>query len=314
MGYNEQYEAYRQAVEEYLRQLPMLEGAMPGGEAVTGAESKPPRDDLPPQPLRSAMAYSLWQKGKRLRPVLLLAAYALLRPDWQRALPYAAALEMLHTYSLIHDDLPALDNDALRRGQPTSHKVFGEDMAILAGDALQSAAFETMLDAAACDTMPVEALDAMAAIARRVGVTGMIAGQTLDVKLEGTAPTEALVQYIHRHKTADLITGAVEAGLLLAGATEEQLTAGTTYGQRLGVAFQIVDDLLDVEGDAATVGKGTGKDAQMGKLTWPSLFPLEKCRQDAARAVQDAVSALTEFSDSSQFLADLARQTLVRVK
>ncbi len=314
MDYQKQYEVYRQAVEETLRQLPLFAGAMVSGVPMTEAPLEPPQEELPPQPLRDAMAYSLWQRGKRLRPVLLLASYAVLRPDWQRALPYAAALEMLHTYSLIHDDLPALDNDVLRRGQPTSHKVFGEGMAILAGDALQSAAFDTMLDAAVCDTMPVEALAAMSAIARRAGVTGMIAGQTLDVKLEGEKPTEALVSYIHQHKTADLITAAIEAGLLLAGADETQVEAGTRYGQQLGVAFQIVDDLLDVEGDAATVGKAVGKDALLGKLTWPSLFTAEKCRADAAKAVADALESLRVFSDASEFLADLAQETLVRAK
>ena len=178
-----------------------------------------------PETLKKAMLYSLEAGGKRLRPVLLLAAYGLLHEDVTSALPYACALEMIHTYSLIHDDLPAMDNDDLRRGKPTNHKMFGEAVAILAGDGLLNAAYELMLRTASQESS-LSGLRAAEVIARRAGVTGMIAGQTMDVTLEGTEPTLEKVAYIHAHKTADLLTAPMEAGLLLAGASEKQLAAG----------------------------------------------------------------------------------------
>lgn len=301
---------YQNAVEQALREFPLLQGA---GEApVTEAASQPPCDDLPPQPLRSAMRYSLLLPGKRLRPALLLAAYHLLAEDWQSVLPFACALEMIHTYSLIHDDLPAMDDDALRRGQPTNHRVFGENMAILAGDGLLNMAYETMLDAPFTAAHPDRAARAMGEIARRAGVRGMIAGQTLDVKLEGHPPTEACVRYIHLHKTADLLIAPVTAGLMLAGAGEEQLEAGRAYGQGLGLAFQIEDDLLDLEGDVAALGKQTGMDAQRGKMTWPAVRGVRQARLDAREAVEQAVAAISLFGEKAQKLSLLARNTLVR--
>ena len=209
-----------------------------------------------PATLRESMLYSLEAGGKRLRPVLLLAAYGLLHEDVTPALPYACALEMIHTYSLIHDDLPAMDNDTLRRGKPTNHVRFGEAVAILAGDGLLNAAFELMLREAA-SAGSLAGLRAAEIIARRAGVTGMIAGQTLDVTLEGTAPSLEKVSYIHAHKTADLLTAPLEAGLTLAGASDAALAAGREYGFHLGIAFQMVDDLLDLEKHRH--GRGTGK-------------------------------------------------------
>lgn len=301
---------YQDAVERALAEFPLLQNA--GEGPVTEAASQPPREDLPPQPLRSAMRYSLLLPGKRLRPTLLLAAYHLLTEDWQSVLPFACALEMIHTYSLIHDDLPAMDDDALRRGQPTNHRVFGENMAILAGDGLLNMAYETMLDAPFTAAHPDRAARAMGEIARRAGVRGMIAGQTLDVKLEGHPPTEACVRYIHLHKTADLLIAPVTAGLMLAGAGEEQLEAGRAYGQGLGLAFQIEDDLLDLEGDVAALGKQTGMDAQRGKMTWPAVRGVRQARLDAREAVEQAVAALSLFGEKAQKLSDLARNTLVR--
>lgn len=266
-----------------------------------------------PDKLREAMLYSLEAGGKRLRPVLLLAAYGLLRDDVTPALPYACALEMIHTYSLIHDDLPAMDNDDLRRGKPTNHVRFGEAVAILAGDGLLNAAFELMLrDAAASANLA--GLRAAEAIARRAGVTGMIAGQTMDVTLEGTAPTLEKVSYIHAHKTADLLTAPMEAGLILAGAGKEQLDAGRQYGYHLGLAFQMVDDLLDLEGDPALLGKNTGTDAAQGKLTWPACVGVERTREEAAEHIRLAVDALSIFEESANFLKALAQSTLTRVQ
>ena len=305
------YESYKEAVERALRGHPLLQGP---DEPVTQADPTPPPDGAIPQPLRSAMRYSLLLPGKRLRPVLLLASYALLADDWARVLPYACALEMIHTYSLIHDDLPALDNDALRRGQPTNHRVFGENIAILAGDALLQLAFETMLEAPFGAEHPRRALLAIREIAVRAGVRGMIAGQTLDVKLEDATPEPELVGYIHRHKTADLLTAPVTAGLTLAGADKDQLEAGRKFGQGLGVAFQIVDDLLDLHGDVVLMGKEAGMDAQRGKMTWPAVYGEERSRDDAERQISSAVAALAVFGERADFLRALAQQTLVRAR
>lgn len=301
---------YQAAVEEYLASFELLQPA--AQEPMTQVEDVVPAEGTIPQPLRSAMRYSLLLPGKRLRPVLLLAAYHLLKDNWQEALPFACALEMIHTYSLVHDDLPAMDDDKLRRGQPTNHLVYGENMAILAGDGLLNLAYETMLSAPLCEREPANALRAAREIARRAGVSGMIAGQTLDVKLEGSEPNRDNVRYIHFHKTADLLTAPVVAGLMLAGATEEQLEAGRQYGQGIGLAFQIVDDLLDIQGDVHKLGKETGMDEQRGKLTWPAVCGVEQSRSDAIEAVRQAVQAVQLFGSKGDFLADLAQKSLVR--
>ena len=301
---------YQEAVEQALLNLSMLDNA--GEEPVTEAVERDPIENLPPQPLRSAMRYSLLLPGKRIRPTLLLAAYHLLKDDWQSVVPFACSLEMIHTYSLIHDDLPAMDNDALRRGKPTNHLVYGENMAILAGDGLLNMAYENMLNTDFAAEHPAEALKAMREIAHRAGVCGMIAGQTLDVKLEGHEPSRESVRYIHLHKTADLLTAPITAGLMLAGANEEQLEAGRAYGRGLGLAFQIVDDLLDLEGDVALLGKETGMDAARGKMTWPAVCGVEQARADAAKAVAEAVEAMKLFGQKGEKLAQLAKKTLVR--
>ena len=262
--------------------------------------------------LSRSMRYSLEAGGKRLRPSMLLAAVEMLGGDTEDALDFACAVEMIHTYSLIHDDLPALDNDRLRRGQPTNHLVYGENMAILAGDGLLNLAYETMLSAPVCETDPAAALKAAREIACRAGVRGMIAGQTLDVKLEGSEPRKDNVRYIHLHKTADLLTAPVVAGLMLAGATEEQLEAGRTYGRGIGLAFQIIDDLLDIQGDVHRLGKETGMDEQRGKLTWPAVCGVEQSRKDALEAVSQAVRAMQIFGEKGSFLAELAQKSLVR--
>ena len=302
---------FKDAVEDALRAHPLLH--------TTDVQMHAPMLDTPqegsiPQPLESAMRYSLHLPGKRLRPVLLLASYHMLAEDWQTAMPYAIALEMIHTYSLIHDDLPAMDNDDLRRGKPTNHKVFGENIAILAGDGLYSMAMETMLAASLTAEEPRRAIAAMEEITRRAGVRGMIAGQTLDVILEGTKPSRELVMYIHHHKTADLLTAPIVAGLTIAGANEAQKAAGEAYGHALGMAFQIIDDLLDVQGDVRTLGKQTGMDAQRGKMTWPAVYGMEESGVCAQQYIQSAVEALTIFGDNAVFLKNLAQSTLVRVQ
>ena len=266
-----------------------------------------------PDILRESMLYSLQAGGKRLRPVLLLAVCEALGGSAEEAMPFACALEMIHTYSLIHDDLPAMDDDDLRRGRPTNHKVYGEAVAILAGDGLLSAAAELLLRSA-CRMGDLRGTRAAEAILRRAGVCGMVGGQTMDVTQEGTEPTPEKVSYIHLHKTADLLTAPPEAGAILAGAGGEALAECIRYGTCLGLAFQMVDDLLDVEGDAAQLGKNTGMDAQHGKLTWIAAHGLEQTRLDAKAQIQAAVQAAEVFGEEKKFFQALALDTLNRVQ
>ena len=278
-----------------------------------------PKDSGWAEVITDAARYSLLAGGKRLRPCLVLAAAERVGTDLRdspsalrEALPAACAMEMIHTYSLIHDDLPAMDDDALRRGKPTNHRVYGEAMAILAGDGLLNMAYETMLDAPLTQNAPERALPAIREIAERAGVRGMVAGQVLDVTMEGQPPRKDIVRYIHLHKTADLLTAPLTAGLMLAGADEAQLELGRRYGRGLGLAFQIEDDLLDLEGDVKLLGKDVGMDAQRGKMTWPAVAGVEQARQDARQAVEDAASAMEFFGERGKFLTELARQTLTR--
>lgn len=260
-----------------------------------------------PEILRQAMRYSLLGGGKRLRGCLLLAACDMVGGDAEAALPFAAALEMIHAYSLIHDDLPAMDNDTLRRGKPTNHVVYGEAMAILAGDALLTHAFEIM----AASSHP-RALQALSEIAQAAGVGGMLAGQALDVSMEGTEPNKRLVRRIHEGKTAALLIAPIAAGLILAGAGEDMINAGRHYGYHLGIAFQIEDDLLDLAGDPALMGKTLGKDQAEGKLTWPACVGVEQAKHDAQFHIDLAEDALEPFGERADFLRELARSTLTR--
>jgi geranylgeranyl diphosphate synthase type II len=286
------YEAYRISVEKALG--PMLEslGEIPGR-------------------LLEAMRYSLEAGGKRLRPVMLLAACDMAGGDQALALPFACAIEMIHTYSLIHDDLPAMDNDDLRRGKPTNHKVYGETMAILAGDGLLNAAAELMARASLQMT-DTRGIRAMEIIMRHSGVTGMIAGQVKDVLSEGEKPQKDLVSYIHSHKTADLLEAPMEAGLALAGADDVQIRAGREYGLHLGLAFQMTDDLLDVTGDAAMLGKNTGMDAEQNKMTWVSLRGIEGTQEDAEEQIALAQNALDSLPWEHGFFTDLAAGIAIR--
>jgi len=262
-----------------------------------------------PEPLLGAMRYSLLAGGKRLRPIMLLAACEMDGGSVDRAVPFACALEMIHTYSLIHDDLPAMDDDDMRRGRPTNHKVFGEGMAILAGDGLLSLAFEVALDAV---HTPGE-IQAMGYIARAAGTQGMVGGQCVDITCEKERMGGAdELLYIHLHKTADMFIGAMGAGLALAGAAQERIDAGMAYGRGLGLAFQICDDLLDIEGDAAVLGKQTGMDATHGKLTWPGLFGPQDARHALAEQTEAALSALLPFGAAGNFLREMATRLLGR--
>lgn len=258
-----------------------------------------------PSPLWEAMSYSLEAGGKRIRPVLLLAACEMAGGSAEDALPFACALEMIHTYSLIHDDLPAMDNDDLRRGQPTNHKVFGENVAILAGDGLLNAAAELMA-ASALRMDGRQGILALEIIMRHAGVTGMIAGQSEDVTSEGQEPREDIIRYIHEHKTSDLLEAAVEAGLALAGAEEEMIDAGREYALHLGLAFQMTDDLLDVTGSADRLGKSTGKDQEQNKMTWVALRGVEGTAEDAVREIGRAKEALAAMPWDTVFFAGFA--------
>lgn len=280
------FDEYRQMTEQAL--IPMLSSL----------------GDIP-SPLWEAMSYSLQGGGKRIRPVLLLASCDMAGGNLSAALPFACALEMIHTYSLIHDDLPAMDNDDLRRGQPTNHKVFGENIAILAGDGLLNAAAELMAGSAV-KMGDLRGCRAMEIIMRHAGVTGMIAGQTEDVTSEGQPPYEDTVRYIHERKTADLLEAAVEAGLALAGAQEKEMAAGREYALHLGMAFQMTDDLLDVTGNEDKLGKSVGKDQEQNKMTWVALRGIDGTREDAHREILMAKEALASLPWDTCFFADFA--------
>ena len=266
-----------------------------------------------PSPLPEAMTYSLTAGGKRIRPVLLLAACEMAGGYADDALPFACALEMIHTYSLIHDDLPAMDNDDLRRGKPTNHKMFGEDIAILAGDGLLNAAAELMA-IHALKMNDNRGIRAMEIILRHAGVTGMIAGQIADVTSEGMEPREETVRYIQEHKTADLLEAAVEAGLALAGAEKDQISAGHEYALHLGMLFQMTDDLLDVTSTAEVLGKTPGKDQEQNKMTWIALRGMEGTEEEARREADLSLLALGKLPWDTSFLAEFTMDVLHRIK
>lgn len=256
------------------------------------------RETSAPRGLVEAMEYSLMAGGKRLRPALALGAARVLGADEALALPAACALEMIHTYSLIHDDLPAMDNDDLRRGRPTAHKAFGEATAILAGDALLTLAFEVLAEAGNCAVIRE--------IAWASGVGGMAGGQYIDLQSEGKQLTLAELREIHRCKTGALIRVAVRSGALLAGASPNALAALTIYGEHVGLAFQIADDILDVVGDEAAIGKPVGSDVANEKATYPALLGLEQARTLAREAADAAIAALQDFGPEAHIFRKLA--------
>ncbi|MGE5646702.1 MAG: polyprenyl synthetase family protein [Acidobacteriota bacterium] len=255
-----------------------------------------PPAEAAPETIHRAMRYSLFAGGKRIRPVLCLEAAHTVSDDAPGAIEAACALEMIHTYSLIHDDLPALDNDDLRRGRPTCHKQFGEAMAILAGDALLTLAFEVLGD--------VRLVRELAHAAGTMG--GMIGGQVADLEGEGQEPTAALLETIHRAKTGALLGASVRMGAISAGADERQLEALTCYGRHVGLAFQIVDDLLDVEQSSEALGKTAGKDAQQHKITFPAVYGIEASHRMAEEERAGAHAALGIFGARGDRLRELA--------
>lgn len=242
-----------------------------------------------PEKLREAMAYSLLAGGKRLRPILALISAESLGGDEEQALPFACAVEMIHTYSLIHDDLPAMDDDDFRRGNPTNHKVYGEAMAILAGDALLTKAFGVMAEGALTTGLPGDmALSLIREGAERAGAAGMVGGQVKDILAEERQVALKELQDIHRSKTGDLITWSVRVGAIVAGAEAEELQALTGYAERLGLAFQIQDDILDVVGDREKLGKPVGSDEEKNKSTYPSLLGLDASKERVRSLVEEA--------------------------
>ena len=273
----------------------------------------PPADELP-QSIHKSMRYSVFAGGKRVRPILLLAACDAVGGDIGNAMPAACAMEMIHTYSLIHDDLPAMDDDDFRRGNPTNHKVFGEAIAILAGDALLTEAFillsnpDYMGNKAAARLLPV-----VHEISRCAGSRGMVGGQVVDMESEGKPDIDlATVQYIHTRKTGALIKASVKAGAILGGADGARLDAVTRYGEAIGLAFQIADDILDIEGTTEEIGKDAGSDEARGKATYPAVMGIVEAKRRAAELAEMALDALSVFDEKADPLREIARYVVYR--
>lgn len=273
-----------------------------------------PPEDTPPGEIHRAMRYSIFAGGKRLRPILALAAGEVFNApeDWLK--PVCCALEMIHTYSLIHDDLPAMDNDEMRRGQPTCHKVFGEAIAILAGDALLTRAFQTLAQASSDPLFLQRQSQLIAEIAIAAGTEqGMIAGQVMDMLAEGSPIDATALERLHRAKTGALIKVSVRAGGLLGDANELELQRLTAYAEAIGLAFQIVDDILDLTATRAQLGKTPGKDMKVGKATYPAFYGLQQSRQLAHQLVDGAVAEITHLHRDVTRLEQLARYIIERI-
>lgn len=271
-----------------------------------------PKEEGYQQTVIQAMNYSLKAGGKRLRPILTLESCKIVGGKEEDAIPFAVAIEMIHTYSLIHDDLPALDNDDLRRGKPTNHKVFGEAMATLAGDALLNHAFEIMLSSSIDKKDSNKYLKAINEVAKHAGIYGMIGGQVVDVESENKIIDKDKLDFIHLNKTAAMIIGCMRAGAIIGGASEEELEKVTKYGKNIGLSFQIVDDILDITGDEAKLGKPIGSDIENSKSTYPSLLGLEKSRQIARQLIDEGKSSIDDLSSEIDFLNQLGDYIISR--
>ncbi|EGT3800217.1 polyprenyl synthetase family protein [Clostridioides difficile] len=271
-----------------------------------------PKEDGYQKTVIEAMNYSLSAGGKRLRPILTLEACKIVGGNEDEAIPFAIAIEMIHTYSLIHDDLPALDNDDLRRGRPTNHKVYGEAMGILAGDALLNYAFEVMLAGSINKENPEKYLKAINEIAKGAGIYGMIGGQVVDVESENKQIEKEKLDYIHMNKTAAMMVGCMRAGATIGGANSEQMEEITKYAKNIGLSFQIVDDILDIVGDEAKLGKKVGSDIENHKSTYPSLLGLDKSKEIAHNLIDEAKKSIEKLSDDVDFLKGLAEYIIDR--
>ncbi|MHC1698151.1 MAG: polyprenyl synthetase family protein [Geobacteraceae bacterium] len=273
----------------------------------------PQKDELPSS-IHTAMRYSMFAGGKRVRPILLLAACEAVGGEMKKAMAAACAMEMIHTYSLIHDDLPAMDDDDFRRGNPTNHKVFGEATAILAGDALLTEAF-ILLSHPCCsaDLDPAVQRQVIHEMAVCAGSRGMIGGQVVDMESEGKAEIDlATVLYIHTHKTGALIKAAVRGGALIGGAEGQKLDAITRYAEAIGLAFQIADDILDIEGTTEQIGKDAGSDQARGKATYPAVLGLAESKRRAEELVDAAIEALSIFDEKAEPLREIAKYIVKR--
>ena len=269
-----------------------------------------PKESDRPSSLHRAMRYSIFSGGKRLRPVLTMAAAEVCGGRPANALPAACAVECVHTYSLIHDDLPCMDNDDLRRGRPTSHKVFGEAIAVLAGDALLTIAFEML--AKTKEPARHNLSDFYLELAIASGSSCLIGGQVADIEAENKPITPGDLRFIHRGKTAALISASLKLGAMSANATPKQVDALATFGSSIGLAFQIIDDILDVTQSTKTLGKSAGKDSTAGKATYPAVYGIEKSKREAARLTKNARKALEPHGSKGSFLLSLADHLLDR--
>ncbi|WP_321532052.1 farnesyl diphosphate synthase [uncultured Desulfuromonas sp.] len=277
------------------------------------AQTLPPKQQHPTQ-LHEAMHYSVFAGGKRLRPILMMAACEAVGGDVESVLPAACAMEMIHTYSLIHDDLPAMDDDDLRRGQPTNHKVFGEATAILAGDALLTEAFVVLsASSQAAQINDRTRREVIQLIARAAGAAGMVGGQIVDMEAEGMdQPDLATVDYIHAHKTGALILASIRAGALLGGADTEHYEALSRFGKLAGLAFQIADDILDITGDQEQLGKDIGSDQERGKATYPAVLGLSESIRRTTELHQQALKALEPLGDAAEPLRQISHYIIHR--
>jgi geranylgeranyl diphosphate synthase type II len=272
-----------------------------------------PAEDTLPQQLHKAIRYSVFAGGKRIRPILMIAACEAVGGDVAQVIPAACAMEMIHTYSLIHDDLPAMDDDDFRRGRPTCHKVFGDAIAILAGDALQTEAFLLLSGMAAGQGEAAEiGRQVIHTIARCAGSMGMVGGQVVDMESEGREIDLPTLEYIHTRKTGALILASVQSGALLGGADREAFEALSRYAEAAGLAFQVADDILDIVGDQALLGKDVGSDVARGKATYPALLGLEQARQRARELRDLALAALSGFGEQADPLREIARYIVDR--
>jgi geranylgeranyl diphosphate synthase type II len=295
----EEYSAFKELVEEHISDFL-------------------PEIDPKSSTLYEAMTYSLKSGGKRIRPVLLLAACEFAGGEAREALPYACAIEYIHTYSLIHDDLPGMDDDELRRGLPTNHTIYGVGMATLAGDGLLTTAFEAMnKDMLIYFDDPVKLkrrIRASYEISKGAGCRGMVAGQAADIEVAHKSISGGLLDYIHVNKTASLIIAAVKAGAFIGGATKELLAALEDYAENLGLAFQIADDILDVTGDENELGKKTGADLSREKPTYPSLYGVDRSRERLDELTESALGTLAPFYDNAEFFVKMAKHLVNRTK
>ena len=292
-----------------------LEAYLAEGAAAVEAALRDvvPGEEVLPPSIHRAMRYSLLAPGKRLRPVLAFAGAEIAGSSWSAVLPTACGLEMIHTYSLIHDDLPCMDDDDLRRGRPTSHKVFGEAMAVLAGEALLTLGFGTIAsNAAVPGVQPERVLRVLGEVAEAAGSRGMIAGQVLDLSMGGSAPSLEQLEGMHSLKTGALLRASLRAGAILAGAGEELLEALGRYGAAFGIAFQVTDDLLDLGGDEAEMGKRAGSDRRKRKATYPLVLGVEEARRAAEEAASAAAREAAALGPRAWMLEELALMVVTR--